>query len=331
MPPRTSQPPAVSVIIPAWRAARHLPACLQGLERQVGAPAFEILVVDDASPDTTGQIAEAAGARVVRHATNRGAAAARNTGAEHSAAEVLLFLDSDVIPEPGLVAGAAALFADPSVQAATGRYTAEPANPGAFARYKARWTWHCWEITGARSGHSTHLQGALAAVRRGAFHASGGFDEGYDGGNVEDYELSGRLRAQGIVIRFDDRLSGRHHFPGLSTVARNYWGRTRMWVRLAPEQRGFSSGQANSRSGAAAVAALGGVASHAGSLLFPPLLLPALACDAVWLASTGGFLRYVRREDGLRFAVYSAGVHYALSAVIGAAALSAPLGTGTRR
>ena len=103
-----------------------------------------------------------------------------------------------------------------------------------------------------------------------------------------------------------------------------------MWVRLAPEQRGFSSGQANPRSGVAALAALAGVASHAGSMVFPPLVVPALACDAVWLASTGGFLRYVGKEEGLRFAVYSAGVHYALSAVIGAAAVSAPLGKGSR-
>lgn len=331
MPAQTSQHPVVSVVIPAYRAAAHLPACLDGLARQLGAPAFEIVVVDDASADGTADAARAGGARVIGHETNRGAAAARNTGGAQSTGDVLLFLDSDVIPDPTLVAGAAALFADPAVMAATGRYTPKPANGGAFARYKARWTWHCWQNTAAQEGRSTHLQGALAAVRREAFDAAGGFDERYHGGNVEDYELSSRLRAQGIVIHFDDRLSGRHHFPGFRTVARNYWDRTRMWVRLAPEQRGFSSGQANPRAATAAIAALAGVASHAGSVFFPPLVVPALACDAVWLASTGGFLSYVRREDGLRFAAYSAGVHYALSAVVGAAAVSAPLGAGTRR
>ncbi len=326
----TSQHPVVSVVIPAFRAACHLPACLDALASQVDAPAFEIVVVDDASPDATAQVARDKGARVVRHETNRGAAAARNTGGAASCGEVLLFIDSDVIPGSGLVAGTAALFANSEVTAATGRYAAEPANEGRFARYKARWTWHCWQNTGARDGRSTHLQGALSAVRREAFEATGGFDERYAGGNVEDYELSARLRSQGVAIHFDDRLSGRHHFPGFRTVARNYWDRTRMWVRLAPEQRGFSSGQANARSGVAALAALAGVVSHAGSVVFPPLVVPALASDAVWLASTGGFLRYVSKEEGLRFAVYSAGVHYTLSAVIGAAAVSAPLGKGSR-
>ena len=321
--------PTVSVVIPAWSAERHLPACLAGLARQVDPPSFEILVVDDASPDRTAEVA--AGATVIRHEHNRGAAAARNTGARAARGEVLLFVDSDVVPEPGLLAGVAALFEDTSVAAATGRYTAEPANPGRFARYKARWTWHCWEQTGARTGRSSHLQGALAAIRADAFARVGGFDERYAGGNVEDYELSARLRAEGVAIVFDDRLGGAHHFPGFRTVARNYWDRTRMWMRLAPEQKAFSSGQANPRSAAAAVAALGGAATHAGSLLFPPLIVPALACDAAFLASTGGFLRYVAREDGLRFAAYAAGCHYALSAVVGAAALSTPLGRGTRR
>lgn len=323
-------PPLISVVIPAFRAERHLPACLQGFGRQVGAPDFDLIVVDDCSPDRTAAVAEAGGARVVRLPSNRGAAAARNAGARASDAEVLLFVDSDVVPEPGLVAGVAALFAEPTVRAATGRYAPEPANDSRFARYKARWTWHCWERTGAREGASSHLQGALSAVRRDLFLDVGGFDERYTGGNVEDYELSARLRGRGVSILFDDRLCGRHHFPGFRTVARNYWDRTRMWIRLAPEQRGFSSGQANPRAAAAALAALGGAAGHAGSVVFPPLLVPALACDAVWAASTGPFLGYVAREEGVRFAAYAAGVHYALSAVIGAAALSAPLGRGTR-
>ena len=325
-----SPPPAISVVIPAFRAADHLDACLAGLAAQIEAPPFEVVVVDDCSPDATAALAASRGARVLHHEENRGAAAARNTGANAALADVLLFLDSDVIPEPDLLAATAALFARPDVLAATGRYTEIPANDGRFARYKARWTWHCWERTGAARGESSHLQGALAAVRASAFAAVGGFDERYRGGNVEDYELSHRLQGQGVRIVFDDQIGGRHHFPGFATVARNYWDRTRMWVRLTPERRGFSSGQANRRSAAGALAALGGAASHAGAVVFPPLLLPALACDAVWLAATGPFLRYVAREEGVRFALYAASVHYTLSAVIGAAAVSAPLGKGSR-
>lgn len=321
--------PELSVVIPAYKAEAHLPACLAGFASQIAdSSRFEVIVVDDCSPDSTGAVARSFdGVRVLRHETNQGAAGARNTGAESAQGEVLLFVDSDVIPEPGLVQGTLALFADGAVRAATGRYGAEPANKTAFARYKALWTWHCWERTGAATGRSGHLQGALCAVRRDDLLAVGGFDGAYEGGSVEDYELSARLRAQGLEIVFDDRISGKHHFPGLSTVARNYWDRTRMWVRLAPQQKRFSSGQANRRSGIAAVAALGGAAG----LLFPPLFPVSLPAQAVWFAASAPFLGFVARREGVPFALYAAGVHWTLSTVVGAAALSAPFGRGSRR
>jgi len=317
----------VSVVVPAYKAQGHLGACLTGFAGQTAQRGrYEVLVVDDCSPDGTAAVAERFGVRVLRHAVNQGAAAARNTGADAALGGVVLFVDSDVVPAPGLVQATLDLFEDPSVRAATGRYEPVPANDTRFARYKALWTWHSWETTGAATGESGHLQGALAAVRRDDLLAVGGFDTSYEGGSVEDYELSDRLKARGIAIRFDDGIAGRHHFPGMGTVARNYWDRTRMWVRLAPQRRGFSSGQANRRAGIAAMAALGGAAG----VVFPPLLPLALPAQAVWLGASAPFLGFVARREGLGFAVYAAGVHFALSAVVGAAAVSAPIGRGSR-
>lgn len=328
--------PLLSVVIPAWRAADHLGACLDALARQTASDeSFEVIVVDDASPDGTADLAEARGARVVRRASNGGAAAARNNGAQAARGGVLVFLDSDVVPDPGLVEGCLALFglAPPDERApsvATGRYAPEPANDTRFARYKALWTWFCWEQTAAKTGTSGHIQGALAAIRRDLFLELGGFDESYEGGSVEDYEFSLRLRQRGEQIVFDDRLSGRHRFPSFGAVARNYWDRTRMWSRLGPQQRGFSSGQANHRSGAAAVFALGSAAGHL-ALPVAPLLLPAvLVADLGYVVAAGPFLGFVAGREGLRFAIYAGAAHYALSAVVGAAALSSPFGRGSR-
>lgn len=319
--------PLISVVVPAWCAEPHLGACLDGFARQTAPPgSFEVVVVDDASPDGTARIAETAGVRLIRHRRNQGAAAARNTGATAATGTVLLFVDADVVPDPGLVAGTAAAVVG-AVGAATGRYDPEPANDGRFARYKALWTFWCWEGSGATTGTSSHLQGALAAIRKDLFVAVGGFDESFEGGSVEDYELSARLRSAGCTIAFDDRLRGRHHFPGFKTVARNYWDRTRSWARLAPELKGFSSGQANPRSAAAAVCALGGAV---GTAAFPFGLPLAAVGTAGYLAATAPFLRFVARREGPAFAAYAAAVHYALSAVIGAAALSTPLGRVSR-
>ncbi len=332
-----SESPTLSVVIPAWNAAGHIRPCLDALAAQRAEPeSYEVVVVDDCSPDDTGAVAEALGARVVRHKTNAGAAAARNTGARAARGEVLLFLDSDVIPDADLVAGCLDLFGfgrsvatPPAV--ATGRYAPEPANDTPFARYKALWTWHCWQQTGAKTGLSGHIQGALSAIRRDVFNELGGFDESYVGGSVEDYEFSLRLRQRGLDVVFDDRLRGRHHFPGFSTVARNYWDRARMWARLGPQARGFSSGQANARSALAAVSALGSAAGHAAVPLLP-ITFPLVAlADLGYVVSTGPFLLFVARREGPRFALYAGAVHYALSAVVGAAAITAPFGAGSRR
>ena len=332
-----SESPILSVVIPAWNAAGHIQPCLEALAAQRVDPArFEVLVVDDCSPDATAQVAEELGARVVRHEVNGGAAAARNTGARAARGAVLLFLDSDVVPDLDLVAGCIDLFGfgrsvAPAPSVATGRYAPEPANDTPFARYKALWTWHCWEQTGARTGTSSHIQGALAAIGKDLFEELGGFDESYVGGSVEDYEFSLRLRERGLSVAFDDRLRGRHHFPGFGTVARNYWDRARMWARLGPKARGFSSGQASARSAISAVSALGSAAGHAAVPLLPLTLPLVAAADLGYALSAGPFLLFVARREGPRFALYAGAVHYALSAVVGAAALSAPFGAGSRR
>jgi GT2 family glycosyltransferase len=59
------------------------------------APPAELIVVDDGSDDDTATLAEAAGARVIRHETNRGSAAARNTGARAATYPWIAPLDSD--------------------------------------------------------------------------------------------------------------------------------------------------------------------------------------------------------------------------------------------
>jgi hypothetical protein len=328
--------PLLSVVIPAWRAVDHLGACLDALARQSAAgETFEVIVVDDASPDATAALAEEHGVRVVRRPENGGAAAARNSGAQAALGTVLVFVDSDVVPDADLVAGCLALFDllgdgtdGPSV--ATGRYSPEPANDTSFARYKALWTWFCWEQTAAKTGTSGHIQGALSAIRRDLFLELGGFDESYEGGSVEDYELSLRLRERGERIVFDDRLQGRHRFPGFQTVARNYWDRARMWSKLGAQRQGFSSGQANPRSAAAAVCALGSLVGHVALPVLPFTLPVVLAADVGYLVAVGPFLVFVARREGVPFAVYAGAVHYALSAVVGAAAVTAPFGRGSR-
>ena len=92
----TSQP-AVSVVIPAYRASLDIAVALDSVFSQTFAP-FEVIVVNDGSPDTPAL--EAALARYrssIRYLaqSNRGAGAARNTGIRVARGRYIAFLDAD--------------------------------------------------------------------------------------------------------------------------------------------------------------------------------------------------------------------------------------------
>jgi hypothetical protein len=108
-------PGDLAVIIPAKNEADRIAATVKAAADLPGVDV--VVVVDDGSADGTGTTAAAAGARVVRHARNRGKAAAMETGAEavrllETTADQphhLLFLDADL----GETAAAAGPLAEP--------------------------------------------------------------------------------------------------------------------------------------------------------------------------------------------------------------------------
>lgn len=95
--------PKVSVIIPAYRVAAYLRECVDSVLAQTFGD-FEVILVDDGSPDETGELcdrlsSEDSRIRVV-HKQNEGLGFARNTGVEHARGEWILFLDGDDCIDP---------------------------------------------------------------------------------------------------------------------------------------------------------------------------------------------------------------------------------------
>ncbi len=94
--------PKVSVLIPARNEESPLPHLLNALKQQTFKP-YEIIVIDDQSIDTTAQIAEQAGVKVLQSDPLpigwTGKTWALKTGYAASSGDILVFLDADT--EPG--------------------------------------------------------------------------------------------------------------------------------------------------------------------------------------------------------------------------------------
>ncbi len=88
----------VSVIVPVYKAQAYLKACVDSILSQ-SFRAFELLLIDDGSPDESGRICEEYAAKDERvhsiHQPNGGVSSARNRGMEEAVGRYLVFIDSD--------------------------------------------------------------------------------------------------------------------------------------------------------------------------------------------------------------------------------------------
>lgn len=100
--------PLVSIIIPVYKVELYIEDCIQSVIDQTYEN-LDIILVDDCGGDASVSIAESLLAssarkwRVIRHDTNRGLSAARNTGVEYAMGQYIYFLDSDDYIAPSCI------------------------------------------------------------------------------------------------------------------------------------------------------------------------------------------------------------------------------------
>jgi len=217
--------PLVSIILVSYNDADVLPACLQSLQAFSQTVSYEIIVVDNASPDgsTDGLAQQFPGIKILSQPTNLGFGAGNNAGSKVAKGEFLLLLNPDTClteeilphlleimadPTVGIV-GPKLLNLDGSLQLSTspaisiwGEYRAQkrlldmqiPARQGAIAQEFT--TVHPVDI----------VVGAAFLIRRQLFEQLGGFDQRFFM-YFEESDLCQRAKNAGWQVMYTPKVS----------------------------------------------------------------------------------------------------------------------------
>ena len=119
----------VVVVIPAHNEAAVIGQVIEGIPEIDGMETIA-LVVDDGSTDKTSQVAEAKGARVVRHIINLGVGAATRTGlraAQAMDADVVVTIDGDGQHDPAEIPSLVRCLIDKNYDVVIGSRILQPA------------------------------------------------------------------------------------------------------------------------------------------------------------------------------------------------------------
>jgi mycofactocin system glycosyltransferase len=216
----------LTVVIPVRdrpEQVRRLLSALKGMR---------CIVVDDASADParTREVVEEAGGTLLSLEQNSGPSVARNTGLAQVATPLVVFIDSDCVPEPGWLGPLLGHFDDPLVAAAAPRIlpmAVAPSSP--LSRYESV---RSSLDRGGSAGlvrplsRIPYVPSATLLVRREAV-ADELFDPQLRGG--EDVDLVWRLVDAGWDVRYEPSSVVRHDGPrsiGSWVSRRTFYGST---------------------------------------------------------------------------------------------------------
>lgn len=207
----SSDAPVASIVVPVYGQIAHTLTCLRAIAAHPPRTAFEVVVVDDGSPDDTAQVlANVEGLRFHRRAANGGFIAACNDGAALARGEYVVFLNNDTVPQPGWLdellgtfathpdtglVGAQLLYPDGRLQECGGIVFSDASawNVGRFGDPSDPRYSYVREVD--------YCSGAAIAIRRALFEEIGGFDARYAPAYYEDTDLAFAVRERGLKVR----------------------------------------------------------------------------------------------------------------------------------
>ena len=199
-----------SVIVPAFNAEIILTSCLEALLAQsMPKEDYEVIVVDDGSTDNTSKTAQQFNVKTICQ-PNRGPAAARNRGVAEARGDVILFTDSDCIPDRKWIQEMTLPFENPEVVGVKGAYkTCQTRLAARFAQAEFEDRYDLLQPLPSIDMIDTYS----AAFRKDIFQEMGGFDESFPVANNEDTDFSYRLSAASHKLVFNREAFVYHTHP----------------------------------------------------------------------------------------------------------------------
>ncbi len=199
--------PRISVVVCSYNGSRTIRDTLEGL-RRLEYPNFEATVVDDGSTDATAAIVGEYGEFRLISTANRGLSAARNTGWQEAAGEIVAYIDDDAYPDPHWLHYIAYRFMTGDWVGVGGPNIAPPGD-GPIADCVANAPGGPVHVL-VSDIEAEHVPGCNMAFRREALAAIGGFDVRYRAAG-DDVDLCWRLQQRGGRIGFHAGAMDWHH------------------------------------------------------------------------------------------------------------------------
>ena len=192
----------LTVIVPAYNEASSVADTIRSIQAQT-APVDEIIVIDDCSTDSTGDVARALGVTVIRPAANTGSkAGAQNAALAHVKTELTMAIDADTTLAPDAIEKLLVAFDDePKVAAVCGsvipRYVRSLWERGRYIEYLVAFTFY----KPIQDYYQKPLisSGCFSAYRTEALRANGGWSTRT---MAEDMDLTWSFYQQGRRVRF---------------------------------------------------------------------------------------------------------------------------------
>lgn len=235
---RGAESPLVSVIVPVRNGERWITGCLDALTSQsLPAEAFELIVVDNGSTDSTRRLVEPYPVTVIEERVRRSPYAARNAGLARARGAVVAFTDADCRPDPDWLARGTAPLLGGQGDLVAGRVVFD-FSPSPTIGELADALWHLDVPTQVEKNRSAMTSNLF--VTRGVVEALGPFDGGVRSGG--DGRWTRRASDAGFRLLYVSeatvRKRSRRLGPLLAKAYRVGTGLPAVWV-----ERGASSAQ----------------------------------------------------------------------------------------